>query len=321
MNLKCIHYKNLDFKSFTILILIGSLILNHLNLDEKCFEYFRDEKLPSSINLVNFTRNEPIIFVGGFQNSGCSLMRVILDVHPLIRCTNSFSQLSFIIDSYAKWVDSAVEFNRLMHGGMTTPIIQNAVSSFFLEILVKHRDFAKNLCLKDKTFISNMYHLSGIFPNSKFILMIRDVRAVVYSTSGNTTIDKSTLKTLFINWNNYYNKAYSKCKSLGTKRCLPVFYERLVIKPDLEIRKIFKFLKIKWFDLVLNHPHFIGDIVSDQVKRPINTDSLYKWIGKINSNHSFIDEFAPLMISLGYDTKSIKPNYLFEIINKINFGR
>jgi hypothetical protein len=84
-----------------------------------------------------------------------------------------------------------------------------------------------------------------------------------------------------------------------------------VTRPEAEIRKIYKFLNIEWFDLVLNHRHFIGDIVSNEIKRPINTDSLYKWVGRINSNHSFIEEFAPLMIKLGYDTRSVKPNYKF----------
>jgi len=40
-------------------------------------------------------------------------------------------------------------------------------------------------------------------------------------------------------------------------------------------RKIYKFLNIEWFDLVLNHRHFIGDKVSNEIKRPINRVLLY----------------------------------------------
>jgi protein-tyrosine sulfotransferase len=307
MNFKYIYYTYFNIKCLTILFLIVSLILNHLNLDKKCLDYYRDKKIPTAINFVNNTRNEPIIIVGGFEKSGCSLMRVLLDVHPLIRCTEAINELTFIIKTSMAWFNSKVEASRLKHAGMTRKIIENAISSYFLEILVKYRDFAENFCIKDKTFITSMDYVSSLFQNSKFILMIRDVRAVVSSSN----IHETYIKNSFQEWNTFNNKAYYNCTNLGPDRCLIVFYENLVTRPEAEIRKIYKFLNIEWFDLVLNHRHFIGDIVSDEIKRPINRDSLYKWVGKINSNHSFIEEFAPLMIKLGYDTRSVKPNYKF----------
>jgi protein-tyrosine sulfotransferase len=308
MNFKYIYNTYLNIKCLTILFLIVSLILNRLNFDKKCLDYYRDKKIPTAINFVNNTRNEPIIIVGGFEKSGCSLMRVLLDVHPLIRCTEAISELSFIIKSSTAWLNSRVESSRLKHAGMTQDIIDNAVSSYFLEILVKYRDFAQNFCIKDKLFIQSMDYVSSLFPNSKFILMIRDVRAAAFSSASSNIGD---IKNSFQEWNTFNKKAYYNCTTLGPDRCLTVFYENLVTRPEAEIRKIYKFLNIEWFDLVLNHRHFIGDIVSNEIKRPINTDSLYKWVGRINSNHSFIEEFAPLMIKLGYDTRSVKPNYKF----------
>ena len=127
---------------------------------------------------------------------------------------------------------------------------------------------------------------------------------------------------------------YSQCISIKD-RCLPVYYEQLVLHPEAEIRKVLKFLDIPWSDTVfnfliihsnfilfnlqvLNHDKYIGDKIqlskteksSDQVIKPVNLEGLYTWTGKISDNIlKSIDTLAPMLKELGYDTKSKFPNY------------
>lgn len=49
---------------------------------------------------------------------------------------------------------------------------------------------------------------------------------------------------------------------------------------------------------------------TDQVSKPVNTNSLLKWVGLIPEDViEDIDEIAPMLSELGYDTTSDVPNY------------
>jgi protein-tyrosine sulfotransferase len=68
----------------------------------------------------------------------------------------------------------------------------------------------------------------------------------------------------------------------------------------------------------LNHEKYVGkeialsknDISTDQVIKPINLKALNKWVGKIPEEAlKTIDATAPMLSKLGYDTKSMNPDY------------
>ena len=44
------------------------------------------ESLNSKSDIFSYNRNTPLIFVGGVPRSGTTLMRVMLDAHPEVRC-------------------------------------------------------------------------------------------------------------------------------------------------------------------------------------------------------------------------------------------
>jgi len=49
------------------------------------------------------------------------------------------------------------------------------------QVIVKHGDPAPRLCNKDPYTLRSMVKLTVMFPNAKFLLMIRDGRAVAHS--------------------------------------------------------------------------------------------------------------------------------------------
>jgi protein-tyrosine sulfotransferase len=59
------------------------------------------------------------------------------------------------------------------------------------------------------------------------------------------------MRNNLINWNKLIKNMYSQCISIKD-RCLPVYYEQLVLHPEAEIRKVLKFLEIPWSDTVFN---------------------------------------------------------------------
>jgi hypothetical protein len=63
-----------------------------------------------SQNKYNFTR--PIIFIGGMPRSGTTLMRVILDSHPKVRCGEETRVIPRILMMRSSWKQSTVEWNR-----------------------------------------------------------------------------------------------------------------------------------------------------------------------------------------------------------------
>jgi len=76
---------------------------------------------------------------------------------------------------------------------LSTQIIGDAVSSFILEVVVKHGEPAARLCNKDPFTLKYGVYLLKLFPHAKFIFMVRDGRAVVHSLITRKVRDCKTL--------------------------------------------------------------------------------------------------------------------------------
>ncbi|KAL7677966.1 hypothetical protein ACOME3_004195 [Neoechinorhynchus agilis] len=120
-------------------------------------------------------------------------------------------------------------------------------------------------------------------------------------------------------------------------QCLPVRYEKLVLEPKKQIERVLLFLGLPWNDKVLHHEVEVGSKISiskmerssDQIALPINSEALIQsndfasgflqkakslagtsWVKNIpESVKDKVDEIAPIMRKLGYDTVNYPPNY------------
>lgn len=122
----------------------------------------------------------PLVFVGGMARSGTTLMRVILDSHPKIKCGPE----THILPSFLFWLTkfrSRSNNLRLELSGITNPIIDQAAASFLMEIFLRHTQSADVLCKKDPFLMLEAQYLKQLFPRAKFIFMVRDGRAVAHS--------------------------------------------------------------------------------------------------------------------------------------------
>lgn len=72
-------------------------------------------------------------------------------------------------------------------------VIDSAIAAFCLEIIARHAEPAPRLCNKDPLTLKMGSYILELFPNAKFIFMVRDGRATVHSI-----ISRKVRKTLHI---------------------------------------------------------------------------------------------------------------------------
>ncbi|CAG0924674.1 unnamed protein product, partial [Notodromas monacha] len=213
---------------------------------------------------------------------------------------------------------------RLQEAGLSSPVIDAAISAFVYEIVVRHGDPAPRLCNKDPFTIKSAEYLLTLFPNSKFVFMIRDPRATVHSIISRkvtiTGFDLTNFKQCLEKWNAAVKTMNAQCDALGPKKCLKVHYEQLVLHPHQQLQKTLAFLDIPWHDSVMHHEKLINkpggvslskvERSSDQVIKPVNLGALTKWVGHVPKEvEAELGEIAPMMKVFGYDPSDPNPKY------------
>uniref|UniRef100_A0A803YJQ0 Protein-tyrosine sulfotransferase n=1 Tax=Meleagris gallopavo TaxID=9103 RepID=A0A803YJQ0_MELGA len=251
-----------------------------------------------------YSKEMPLIFIGGVPRSGTTLMRAMLDAHPEVRCGEETRIIPRVL--------------------AMRQVLDAAMQAFILEVIAKHGEPARYLCNKDPFTLKSSVYLSRLFPNSKFLLMVRDGRASVHSMiTRKVTIagfDLNSYRDCLTKWNKAIEVMYSQCLEIGRSRCLPVYYEQLVLHPEQSMHAIMKFLGISWSDTVLHHEELIGkpggvslskiERSTDQVIKPVNMEALSKWIGHIPGDVlQDMAHIAPMLARLGYDPYANPPNY------------
>ena len=209
-----------------------------------------------------------VIFVGGCPRSGTTLTRAMLDAHPDIRCGQETHILPRIFGLY----DQMVQTSQLERHGAKSPgepdpdeALYRATRAFAAKIIAGHGDPAKYLCNKDPLLLQYMKHLAKMFPKSKYVLMIRDGRAVTHSiVSRNVTIGGVDITSHLVTarfWCSTTKAMMSDCSQLH-ERCMTVFYEKLVTDPSTQMKEVLRFLDIPWHNDVLRHHELVGSEVS-----------------------------------------------------------
>lgn len=276
----------------------------------------------SNQTLYQYSQLSPVIFVGGVPRSGTTLMRAMLDAHPDIRCgeeTRVIPRLLALRQEWRKQDEDAVD-----EEDVTQEVLDSAMAAFLLEVIARHGQPASLLCNKDPFTLKSAVYLSNIFPNSKFILMLRDGRASVHSMiSRRVTIagfDLSSYRDCLIKWNLAMEAMVFQCSMLGSARCLTVRYENLVLQPRSTMARVLHFLNVRWHEGVLHHEDAIGqpggvslsriERSTDQVIKPVNLEALTWWVGHIPADVlDVMDNIAPMLRRLGYDPNANPPDY------------
>lgn len=201
-----------------------------------------------------------LIFIGGSPRSGTTLVQNMLDSHPLILGGPEFLHLPDIIELRRKlhssidreWIDIIC----------TREDVDSHIISLINKLLLPLAD--KHGCeyYSEKTpeNILVFLELIELFPEARFIQVIRDPRAIVSSMQQvkKRAIEKGIKPPIFTA-NTSTGIAYIKrCFDAGFKasihapgKVLTVVYEHLLAKPETETKRLCKYLGIEWSDLMM----------------------------------------------------------------------
>lgn len=161
-----------------------------------------------------------------------------------------------------------------------------------------------------------MSFLREIFPNSKFVFMIRDGRDAAYSYMVREkeayNLTNSNISIYLERWDKFNEKGDSACSKLGVNVCHRVRYENLVTNAELVLRQLVEFLNLKWTDDLLRHEQLVNQkklsVSNDPVYKnfprykKINKSSIGKWReGNVPElkNETFLNMF-PMLKKLNY---------------------
>ncbi|XP_030572805.1 protein-tyrosine sulfotransferase isoform X1 [Drosophila novamexicana] len=289
-------------------------------------QMFRLEKHVTDNNnrVYAYYRGMPLIFIGGVPRSGTTLMRAMLDAHPDVRCGQETRVIPRILQLRSHWLKSEKESLRLQEAGITKEVMNSAIAQFCLEIIAQHGEPAPRLCNKDPLTLKMGSYVIELFPNAKFLFMVRDGRATVHSIISRkvtiTGFDLASYRQCMEKWNHAIELMHEQCRDIGKDRCMMVYYEQLVLHPEEWMRNILKFLDVPWNEAVLHHEQFINkpngvplskvERSSDQVIKPVNLEALSKWVGHIPGDVvRDMADIAPMLSVLGYDPYANPPDY------------
>ncbi len=196
-----------------------------------------------------------LVFVGGSARSGTTLVQNMLDSHPDILGGPEFLHLPEIVkvrnsmqENVARgWIDQICSSQE----------VDTRFRSLILDFLVPfaERHEAKLLSEKTPENIRVFPELVELLPNSHFIMVVRDPRAIVASMLqvGERASKKGIKVQEFTRDIDAAIRYIKRCMDAGFKAAanypghvLTVVYEKVVLDPEAETRKICDFLGLDW---------------------------------------------------------------------------
>lgn len=231
-----------------------------------------------------------MLFIGGFHKSGQNLLRSILDAHPSINCAFETTIINSMLDHRKQQMRSSLEVLRLKDAGISSALFDKAYAEFILEMIVKQTKPVEKLCIVIEKFLHFSDFLSQSIPNAKYIMMVRDGRAVVssnfedhFENITNYDLMLPDFDKGMIQWNNLAGGFLEQCKKAGSAICMPVHYENLVLHPRQTLMKIMDFAEMPWNNNLMEHQNHINNDLStsEEIKKPLNPYGLQKFVSKI----------------------------------------
>lgn len=265
--------------------------------------------------LFTYNRNLPLIFVGGIPGSGLEFMRKLLDENPNIRCGDETEILTDLIFRRNEWTNSKIEKERLKHASMGDDVIDSAVIAFILELIMKQGKIANRICNKDPQIFTYVKYIKKLFPNVKFILMVRDPRATAVSIVERNLyvngINSNEHKNVLSGLNRIMETFHQSCIDLTSNTCMQVNHEKLILQPESTMESVLKFLNVS-LDLSTNDSNvYLKKLPSYRDRIGIDKEKIFSWYKKFPADLlKEMESLAPIYKKMGYDTLNMAPSYL-----------
>ena len=214
----------------------------------------------------------PAPFVVGLTRSGTTLLRLMLDAHPLLtippethflpdlikaaRAERGTEGMLEAITSNRTWGDFGIgeEEMRERLAAVESGDGAGAVRAFF----AAYADKQGKPRWGDKTpaYMLAVQRIGRTLPESRFVHLIRDGRDVALSQSARALNEQPAPAEQAARWVKRIGKSREQASSLKGARYVEARYEDLVRDPETTLRRICEFIDLPWDDAVLGyHEH------------------------------------------------------------------
>lgn len=285
-------------------------------------------------------------FILAAWRTGSTLFTTILGVHPRIVTlfeTRWFANLSWYLKRLqrlpdSRRVDSMFEFLK-----NSEHLEQFSTSSEKLREIVTKRQESPDSILPalmaelarqtkpsadywgEKSGLHSFYirEIDSVFPDTKFIYLVRDPRATVNSISKPSFVDCSNDWCVAAHCYVRFNQAIERgLGRIPSERQLMVYYEDLVRYPRKELQRCCDFLEIEFDPVMLTHERFkrnLGGIGSEKAAHVVTREFVNEWKKALTATQvRCIELFTYGLQSVSYyersHSKSSRFSYSFSLV-------
>lgn len=218
-------------------------------------------------------QDDSIIFIGGVQRSGTTLLRKILNQHPLIKIgyENAFYKILFekycngirneripeFLDDliktkrFAEWKIDLKSLELKLKNKNRTLTYKEAVLDILNEFFLNDFNNERLVGIKNPNSFLHIPFIYRIFPKAKIIILVRDPRAILASEK------VKRLKKGEYNQYEYIWKTYRRFSTLSNQlekhsdEIIHIYYEEIILNLKKTTIEICKFLEIDWHEELL----------------------------------------------------------------------
>jgi hypothetical protein len=238
------------------------------------------------------------VFAGGMGRSGTSLLRYILDSHSEIAARPEFDTLHAILDQYRLTI-SKIRSRRLS-AYVDVESANRSFRALIESLLAPYAERQNKRIVLEKT-PSNVWYfrdLATLFPDAKFIHLVRDGRDVVcshlevgqrFAERGEHVEEALTdIASAALLWSDTAKIGHAMCgpqsELFKAGRVCTLRYHDLVFYPEPECRRLCAFLDVPFEHGMLEPHHHHHDVVIDgtwvpahAVNNPIDPSRVGRW--------------------------------------------